>query len=417
MDPVSETELLNTLRAGKYIVAPGGNDSISTGIWRCAAELDGRVLSALTLFNNACLDNRFMPTTGKLSIIVPFIKKASEVRSTSNLRPVSLQSGLTKITCKLLATRLTGILAAHSILHEAQEAFLRGCSSFRCVDVCLDIWENARHYKHACLNVFYDIRAAYDSVRHKDLILALQRLALPPAFVEYVASSLSDLSSCVRTPYGNTAWFKVTRSVRQGDPLAPILYVIFMDPLHCGLDTNPLFGGTHDGYIFAGRSIASKGFADDTWIVSGSIDGLKRMHRWVVAFCKLNGMQLHEGKTLYIGRTETQDQVPDGIISINSVPILAVPLGMSVRYLGAQIAMDLKTTDQCSQISQTIGFYCHKALKYHLTVDQAVSLFNTTSWPSSSSGFGLLRPQPILRNSGTLRWPRQYQRSLAHLES
>jgi hypothetical protein len=59
------------------------------------------------------------------------------------------------------------------------------------------------------------------------------------------------------------------------------------------------------------------------------------------------------------------------------VPILAVPLGMSVRYLGAQIAMDLKTTDQCSQISQTIGFYCHKALKYHLTVDQAVSLFNT----------------------------------------
>jgi exonuclease III len=411
MSPASDNEVLRCLRSGKYVVAAGGNDKISTGVWRCAAELDDRVLSALTLFTNACLEKRVMPSSGKLSVLVPFLKKASEERSTSNLRPVSLQSGLTKILCKLLANRLTLILASHSILHEAQEAFLSGRSSFRCVDICLDAWENSKQNKHLCVNVFYDIRAAYDSVRHQDLISALRRLAMPQSFLDFVASSLAGLSSCVRTAYGNSAWFAVTRSVRQGDPLAPILYVIFMDPLHCGLETNPLYDGAQDGYVFAGRSIASKGFADDTWIVSGSIDGLKRMHRWVVAFCKLNGMRLHEGKTLYVGRTESQGQVPDGIISINSVPIKPVPLGTSVRYLGAQISMDLNTDDQCAQIASTIGFYCHTALKFHMAVEQAVSFFNTYLMSKIELGLRFASPS----SSDTKSWDSSLAKAISTL--
>src|ERR1700694_5594756 len=102
------------------------------------------------------------------------------------------------------------------------------------------------------------------------------------------------------------------------------------------------------------------------------------MHRWVVAFCKLNGMRLHEGKTLYVGRTESHGQVPDGIISINSVPIKPVPLGTSVRYLGAQISMNLNTDDQCAQIASTIGFYCHTALKFHMGCGASCVLLQRT---------------------------------------
>ena len=78
-----------------------------------------------------------------------------------------------------------------------------------------------------------------------------------------------------------------SRSVRQGDPLAPLLYIIFMDPLHCGLDRNPLYGGCSDGYDLDGAVVASKGFADDIWAVSSTVEGLKRMHRWVLPFASL----------------------------------------------------------------------------------------------------------------------------------
>ena len=301
MQPTTNDELIKTLRSGKYVVAPGGRDSVSTGVWRCAAERDGRVLASLVSFVNACIRLRYMPTVGRDSVIVPILKKPSEERNTANLRPISLQCGLTKILCKLLALRLTGILAAHPVLHDAQEAFLRGRSSFKCVDICLDIWEHARRHRKTCVNVFYDIRAAYDSVRHEDLLRALRRLSLPPAFVEFVATSLQNLSSCVRTAYGCSAWFSVTRSVRQGDPLAPILYICFMDPLHCGLECNPCFDGSRDGYRIGSIVIASKGFADDTWIVSDSIAGLTRLHYWVVVFCMINGLVCMKEKRSWLG--------------------------------------------------------------------------------------------------------------------
>ena len=65
---------------------------------------------------------------------------------------------------------------------------------------------------------------------------------MPPAFVELIADSLSGLSSCVRTAYGISEPFEVQRSLRQGDPLAPLLFVVLMDGLHDGLECNPFTG-------------------------------------------------------------------------------------------------------------------------------------------------------------------------------
>ena len=103
---------------------------------------------------------------------------------------------------------------------------------------------------------------------------------MPQAFIDLVEDSLADLTSHVRTPFGRSRTFKLGRSLRQGDPLAPLLFVCFIDTLHTGLAEQC----EDDGYVFRCTdgdtvTITSKGFADDTWIVSRS---LCRMHAWVV---------------------------------------------------------------------------------------------------------------------------------------
>jgi hypothetical protein len=52
--------------------------------------------------------------------------------------------------------------------------------------------------------MFYDIKQAYDTVRHDDILLSLTRLRMPAGFVDFVADSLRDMRSCVRTAYGCT---------------------------------------------------------------------------------------------------------------------------------------------------------------------------------------------------------------------
>jgi exonuclease III len=378
MSETNEDEVLAVCSSCKYIVAPG-LDKVSAGIWRVDVELNATVRWAVTLLFNACLRLRKIPSSGKKSIIVPILKKALGEKEMSNVRPISLQNSITKILTKLLSSRLGSILAKHRILHPAQEGFLKGGASFKCVDSLLDVWEHAKETKSGCFNLFYDIKAAYDSVRKKDLLRALHRIYLPDAFIQLVDDSLSDLTSCVRTVYGMTDEFEVKRSVRQGDPLSPLLFIIFLDALHAGLERNPLYGGIRDGYCIksADVTIASKGFADDTIAVSSTKEGLKRQNEWVHAFAEHNHLELHPGKTQLVGREVGKNEaMVNTDIFVAGNLVAAVGLDASITYVGVHICMDLTWNKQIASISSSIGWYCHVALKNKLSVQRAIYFFN-----------------------------------------
>ena len=169
-----------------------------------------------------------VPTSAKRAEIVPILKKSNGSKTVDNIRPISLQSSLYKILSKVLASRLGSIFAFHPILHPAQDGFRPGGDPKAAISLFPDILEHAHETKGGLFAILYVFRAAYDSVRHDDLIAACVRLRLPPAFVAFVSDSLTGLRSCVRTAYGNTADFDVLRSIKQGDPLASLLFIIFL---------------------------------------------------------------------------------------------------------------------------------------------------------------------------------------------
>ena len=160
-----------------------------------------------------------------------------------------------------------------------------GGSITKCIDELLDAWDSSRESKSEIYTLFYDIKQAYDSVRVEVLERALRRIRLPDRFTRLIVDSLTGLSSRVRTAYGLSASFDVQRSLRQGDPLAPLLFVILMDALHDGLECNPFTGqshglrlpatmGAHRGDAAAAAAadahilIPSLGFADDTSVLT-----------------------------------------------------------------------------------------------------------------------------------------------------
>jgi hypothetical protein len=165
---------------------------------------------------------------------------------------------------------MTQTLMQHpDLLEGAQRGFLKDGSIGQCINAVLDVFEDHHERKgkrKALFTVSYDLRKAYDCVQEYSLRAALTRAGTPPAFVEYVCSSLKSARSQVRTKHGLTKGFDLKTSVRQGDPLAPLLFILLADMLHKGLRENPLFNGTNDGYRFDTQHelvVSSIGYADD----------------------------------------------------------------------------------------------------------------------------------------------------------
>src|SRR5581483_9619124 len=132
------------------------------------------------------------------------------------------------------------------ILDLAQRGFIRNGCIQQCLNLVLDVFEDRATKQHAgreskLFTLLYDQRKAFDSVQQYTIEASLRRFNMPDNFIEYVCSGLLNATSCVMTKDGPTQFFDILTSVRQGDPLAPLIYILVVDALHAGYRSNPLY--------------------------------------------------------------------------------------------------------------------------------------------------------------------------------
>lgn len=174
----------------------------------------------------------------------------------------------------------------------------------QCLNVLVDILEEAKEKKRSLFGVSYDIEKAYDSIQLYSIIASLERFNLPSEFIFFVEQGLKNASSQFKTPYGLTKGFAIQSSVRQGDPLAPFLFILIADALHDGLANNPLFPSVSSGYRFGTDSslrISSLGYADDTFIFGETWEQIWCSHSWVREFCRAHCLNINWKKTRFFG--------------------------------------------------------------------------------------------------------------------
>ena len=413
MDPVTPAELLRVLSHCPRVSA-AGQDEVSIGVWKLAIQTSKPTRDVIVSLFTACLTTAYFPAAWKSSVIVPLVKDTHRDRSMQNIRPISLQSCLGKLFNKLLAHRLTAIFARHPILNSSQRGFINGGTTIKCIDELLDAWEWSRQATTEQYTLFYDIKQAYDSVQTHILARAMHRLCLPPTFIQLVERSLTNLSSCVRTIYGNSRHFAVKRSLRQGDPLAPVLFVILMDPLHDGLERNPFTGQQHGSHI-GPRSqriyLPSLGYADDTTIITDSLPDLKAQNDWVSYFMESNLLCLNPAKCEIVGRRSdgealTQVDLQRHGILVDGKSLVPISHGTSVRYLGAHCAFDGRWTAQQKKSREMIMLFTRAMVKFQVPINSTVYIFNTFLLPKLEIAFH------YVHGPGTSAWVKDCDRML-----
>src|SRR5689334_15400007 len=183
----------------------------------------------------------------------------------------------------------------------------------------------------------YDQVKAYDCVQAYSIKASLERFNLPTGFISYILSNLENATSCWKTFYGPTQDVKVQTSVRQGDPLSPLIYVFFTDTLHEWLINNPIYG-CRTGYTFSNDPsliVSSTGYADDTMTYAETWNDQWMMHEWVRDFCHAHSSTINAKKTKFIISNWKGEKDPRWLPSVDGKDqITPLPSSHQFRYLG-----------------------------------------------------------------------------------
>jgi hypothetical protein len=146
-----------------------------------------------------------------------------------NWRPITLANCDAKIFSKILANRLAMVLPR--LLNPDQAGFVKGRSAS---DVALHLKtvlaHAATHTVEGAL-VFLDQEKAYDRVSHDYLFAVLQEFGFPPALARVFFNTSGPSHSFILDDGQPLPAVPISCGVRQGDPLAPLLFNLALEPL------------------------------------------------------------------------------------------------------------------------------------------------------------------------------------------
>ena len=322
----------------------------------------------------------------------------------SEMRPITLLSEIGKMPARVLSDRISAVLCAHpELLNINQRAFLRNGDVSQCVAALVDVFEDhhakvARDPAAELFCVSYDLSKAYDSVQEYSIRATLERFSFPANFVDYVCSSLRNSRSRVRTRDGPSEPFDVKSCVRQGDPLAPLVFILVFDALHCGVNRLCDGDGRHGVQMANGPRLGSMGYADDTAIVATSDASIRVLHDWVCSFFGAHAFKINTKKTKFV-----VSRAPAGVPCLIGVDgrshIRALSSDVPFRYLGVMVNMDLTWGAELKRLEKLFWFV-HGRLKNHrVPIAPAVDAVNSFLVPKLEAGLALLPLSSTVRRT------------------
>jgi len=194
--------------------------------------------------------------TGHITLIC---KDKDHADNMKNWRPISLLNLDYKILTKTLTNRLRQVMANLISIHQTcavpERSILDNNHLLRSV---ID-YVNQKELPCGILSL--DQEKAFDRVNHKFLFNCLEQYGFGPHFISWIKLLYTDIHSSVIVNKYISSTFSVTRSVRQGCSLSPLLYVLILEPFLRKLSTDSNIIGLH----VPGNSAELKytAFADD----------------------------------------------------------------------------------------------------------------------------------------------------------
>ncbi|MCH83058.1 LINE-1 reverse transcriptase like, partial [Trifolium medium] len=265
------------------------------------------------------------------SYFITLIPKVFNPHVISEFRPISLLGSLYKLLAKVLANRLGKVM--DSIIAKNQSAFIKGRSLVDGVVVLNEVVDFAKRSNKECLILKVDFEKAYDSVSWDFLDYMLGRFGFGVKWREWMKTCVCNGNLSVLVNGSPTEQVNISRGLKQGDPLAPFLFLLVVEGLS-GLMTKADSLGFFKGFkLNSDISISHLQYADDTIFIGEAcvenLWSLKAILRW---FELISGLKVNFSKSSLVG-VNVHNSFLEGAASFLHCKVSPLPF----TYLGLPV--------------------------------------------------------------------------------
>ena len=261
------------------------------------ADID--VAAMLAGMLDACFQCGKVPSAWNRMLVSPVFKRGDR-GDHANYRPIAVSDALAKLYALVLNNRLLPWLERHGLRAPTQAGFRPGLGTAHPLFGLRHFIDVSARTKQPLYVCFVDLVKAYDTVHRGLLWHIMLNIGVPEQFVAAVRSMYRGVVCQVRVEGCLGPEFQSSIGVKQGCPLSPTLFGIFIDRL-CFMmasragDVGPVLG--------SGRRVPSMLYADDLALVAIGRSAARHMHallKVVDDFNAASGMQTNTA----VGKTE-----------------------------------------------------------------------------------------------------------------
>jgi len=278
------SEVIAAVKKLAYHKAGTADGTVNT-MFKCGGEEMAKHL--LRLFN-WLRERESIPAEWQRSVVVNLFKEGDRA-DPGNYRGIALISCLGKLYLSMWATRIAK--HAEHRLGERQGGFRSGRST---VDQALILHEVLLRRKRAGKDsflCFVDFRKAFDTVWHAGLWKRMWDSGIRGKAWRVVRNLYSSINACVSLGDCTSRNVSMRQGVRQGCPLSPILFNLFVEKLAERLRLSGF------GAKVKGIDLESLLYADDVVLIGDSPTDLQGMIDVVDKFCRQWRMEINLKKS------------------------------------------------------------------------------------------------------------------------
>ena len=278
---IDEEEVWGAINALKHNKAPG-LDRLPPELFKMFNQ---ELVGFLTSLYNIVYSSGIYPKCWSLGCIVPIYKKGDE-SDTANYRGITLLPIIGKIFTTILKRRILQWAETNDKFNGTQFGFRKNRRTMDPIFITNTVAEEAKRLKQPMFVAFIDFAKAFDSVHHQLLWMKLSALGFSTRMLKILQNMYLNASSVVMMDGCISTSFPCKIGVRQGCPLSPILFSLYISDLESQISCEST------GFItILNQSISTLMFADDLALFADSPAGLQHSLIILEQFChqwKLN---------------------------------------------------------------------------------------------------------------------------------